>query len=197
MKTIFRLVGIAALSALMYGCAHPITLAPNLAEVKLPAQAKQIDKSVGYYISDADKAKEVTTPGGGGDKVRYFPYRDMEAGIYKALSEAFKSVTKLASLTDADSIAKNKITFVITPEITTNSSSPSPFTWPPTVFTLNLNCTVKNSTGANIANLKVTGEGKAEFEEFKKDFSLSAKRASDDALQKLLIAISQSPELQK
>jgi hypothetical protein len=31
-------------------------------------------KKAAYYISDEDRAREVTTPGGGGDKVRYFPY---------------------------------------------------------------------------------------------------------------------------
>ncbi len=48
-----------------------------------------------------------------------------------------------------------------------------------------------------MTNIKVLGQGKAPFSEFKADFSLSAKRASDDALAKLLKALSDSPELRK
>ena len=73
----------------LFGCAHPINMNPDLARIEA-AGLKVVDMQVGYHISDASKAVEVTTPGGGGDKVRYFPYRDLEPGFYKALGEVFK-----------------------------------------------------------------------------------------------------------
>jgi hypothetical protein len=42
---------------------------------------------------------------------------------------------------------------------------------------------------------KVTGQGQAEFSEFKHDFSLAARRASKQAFQNLQQAISAAPEL--
>ncbi len=78
-----RLVGyvFSALACLvLFGCAHPITMNPDLAAVTVPAGAKPIAKKVGYHIPEALRSVEVTTPGGGGDKVRYFPYRDIEPG---------------------------------------------------------------------------------------------------------------------
>jgi hypothetical protein len=79
----------------------------------------------------------------------------------------------------------------------TDSSSPSPFTWPPTKFNIDLTCDIADATGNPILSKKVTGEGNAEFDEFKKDFSLSGKRAAEDALLKMQKTLLSASELRK
>ncbi|KRB30392.1 MULTISPECIES: hypothetical protein [unclassified Acidovorax] len=179
------------------GCAHPISMAPNLATVQPAADKPMLDKKAGYHISAASKALEVTTPGGGGDKVRYFPYRDLEPGLYKALGVVFRDVAKINNPTDAAELSASGIQLLITPEITTNSSSESALTWPPTVFTVTLSCQIKDMQGKTLDSLRVEGRGQAEFSEFKSNFSLAAVRASDDALAKLIVALRQSTALAK
>lgn len=156
-----------------------------------------LDKKAGYHISAASKALEVTTPGGGGDKVRYFPYRDLEPGLYKALGVVFRDVAKINNPTDAAELSASGIQLLITPEITTNSSSESALTWPPTVFTVTLSCQIKDMQGKTLDSLRVEGRGQAEFSEFKSNFSLAAVRASDDALAKLIVALRQSTAFAK
>jgi hypothetical protein len=48
--------------------------------------------------------------------------------------------------------------------------------------------------GADVWEKTVTATGNAEFSEFKSDFSLSARRASEEAFQKMLIEISNASE---
>lgn len=123
----------------------------------------------------------------------YQPYRDIETGFYKMLSNVFVAVTRLKSQTGDDAAQRNKLDYVITPQLTTESSSPSLLTWPPTQFTVNMTATIADASGKRVADTKVRGEGKAEFDEFKKDVSLSAKRASEDALLKMQKACSIRP----
>jgi len=191
LKRLVLAFGLAAVAALV-GCAHPITINPDVAKVT-GSGAPRIDKSVAYYVSIDDMKREVITAGGGGDKISYFPYRDLDTAIYKSLSEVYTNVTKLETPIAADS-AKNAH-FVFTPQLTTTSSSSSPFTWPATDFTVELACKVTDSTGKSITDIVVTGNGKAEFSEFKSDFGLSARRASQDALVKFTKAIETSPQL--
>jgi len=195
MKRLMLAAGIA-LAALLTGCAHPISVTSDLAQIKGSGTAK-IDKSVGYYIAQEDRTREVITPGGGGDKVSYVPYRDLEAGMYKAMSEVFTNVSKLDSPTDAARLAKDNIQLVIVPKIVTTSSSDSVLTWPPTTFTIELTCKVSDKAGAPLTEVKALGVGKAEFSEFKADFSLSAKRAAQDAMAKLVAALEASPVLRR
>lgn len=197
MKRIISTFCAVLATAALFGCAHPINMNPDLAAVKASDTAGPIDKHVGFHISDASKAIEVTTPGGGGDKVRYFPYRDLEPGFYKALSESFREVSKIANPRDRAAVKASGVALVITPEITTDSSSNSAFTWPPTKFTVTLTCTVVDANDQPLQALKVSGEGQASFSEFKANFSLAAVRASNDALAKLMKAIKESPELRK
>ena len=63
------------MASLATGCAHSIQLAPDLDDLRMTAVSDPIDKNVGYYISVADRTAEVVTPGGGGDDVKYFPYK--------------------------------------------------------------------------------------------------------------------------
>jgi hypothetical protein len=175
------------------GCAHPLTLNPNLDAIADGGEVK-IDKKVGLLVSEADRQHEVTTPGGGGDKVRYFPYRDLETGIYVALSHVFREVVRVSSITDPK-VQSDGLSYLITPRLLTSSSSDSLLTWPPTRFTIELTCQVNDSRGAPVTVLQVVGDGHATFDEFKRDFSMSANRAAEDALKKLVKALGASPAL--
>ena len=110
------------------------------------------------------------------------------------LSNVFAKVSALKSDKDP-AITQNELKYIIALDVSTNSSSSSMFTWPPTDFGVNLNCTIKDVAGKDITTLQALGTGKAEFDEFKSDFSLSAKRASQDALLKMQQAMLNSPQL--
>lgn len=185
MKQLFKLLLAGVACVALFGCAHPINMKPDLDGIKA-VSVKRNDKQVGYHMPDANLALEVTSPGGGGDKVRYFPYRDIEPGFYKALSEVFSGVTKIKNPKDAEEVRKSGATLLIVPEVSTTSSSPSPFTWPPTNFTVTLAGSITDAAGQLVRKFSVTGEGKAEFDEFKSNFSLSAVRAANDAMAKLV-----------
>lgn len=180
---------------LVTGCAHPIVISPDIAKIERDTGTQPIDRNVGYYIAPQNREMAVTTPGGGGDKVTYHPYREIETALYKMLSGVFKSVTVLKNANDAEVIGKKSISYVITPVIATSSYSPSIVTWPPTEFSVNLTCNISDGSGKLVATKSVIGNGKAEFDEFKSDFSLSAKRASLDALLKMQSALLNLPEL--
>jgi hypothetical protein len=179
------------------GCAHPIVLSPDASKIERGASDQPINKNVGYYISPEVREKAVESLGGGGDRVSYYPYKDTEGGFYKMLNNVFTNVTLLKSPNDKDAINQHAIKYVIVPEITTSSSSPSAFTWPPTKFTVNLTCKISDANGNSVSNISVVGEGQAEFDEFKSDFALSGKRAAQDALLKMQTRLLQAPELRK
>jgi hypothetical protein len=190
--TFASLLGIAVLA----GCAHPITITPDLAAVSTSG-VTLIKKNVGYYMAPEDKARQFTTAGGGGDKISHFPYRDLDAGIYKVLSNVFQNVSILKSATDTETIRKDTIIYVFVPEIVPSSLSDSLITWPPTSFTLLLTCTVYDAGGKVIGKKTVVGNGAATFDEFKADFSLAGRRASADALAKLQVLLSKDPDLSR
>lgn len=192
-----RLIAAVAAVLALAGCAHPITVSPDIAKIERGSADRPINRNVAYYIADDVRSKEVTTPGGGGDKVSYSPYRDIETAFYKMLSNVFDNVTKLKSPNDAGQIAKHNISYVITPRLDTYSSSPSALTWPPTQFTVDMTCSVSDATGKLVADKKVVGQGRAEFDEFRHDFALSGKRATQDALIKMQRALLDAPEFRR
>lgn len=176
------------LAAVISGCAHPISLVGNAA-VLVGTGTGKLDKAAGLSMTDADRTSEVIGPGGGGDKVSYRPFRDMETGLYMALSETFARVSRVNGISDPK-VKSEGLNYIVTPSIATTSFSPSLFTWPPTIFTIELTCKVVDADGKAVTEVRAMGEGRAEFEEFKGDFSLSAKRAAEDALRKLVKALS-------
>ena len=193
MKRLLQLMALLFAGLVLVGCAHPINMNADLE--KLDSQSVPlIQKSVGYYIPEGLRTLEVTTPGGGGDKVRYFPYRDLEPGFYKALSVTFASVSKLNQLSDRSHAG---VQLIITPTVKTTSYSGGAFTWPPTDFTVELTCSVQNALGEPIKTFIVVGQGKASFSEFKANFSLAAVRASNDALTKLVKHLREDPDLRR
>lgn len=188
-----RCAAVAALVVLA-GCAHPIQIATDKSAPATPVE-KKVGKNIGFVLPDALLTKEVITPGGGGDKVSYLPYRDLEVPIYSTLSNVFANATKLKAPDDRAAIDKAQLAYILTPEITTDSSSESALTWPPTRFTINLTCTVTDLNGKVVFKQVVTGQGNAEFSEFKRNFSLSAQRASENMLSNLQKALSEASEL--
>ena len=142
---------------------------------------KRINKAVGYHISAQDRQHIVKTPGGGGDKVTYTPYKDTESILFTVLSNKFKDVYLVKSLEDASFIKDNEIKLIFIPKIITNSSSESAFTWPPTKFIVDLTVKAVNAKGDVVWEKQVKKTGEAEYDEFKGDFSLSARRATEQA----------------
>ena len=173
-------IAVVSIALLISGCAHNINISPDIPSLSQPQPTKSA-KSIGYYFIEA-LDKEVTTSGGGGDQVKYKPYRDLATGLYKMYSNLFSGVTQLNSQAEAGS---SKVDYIAAVGISTSSSSPSLFTWPPTVFTLNLTTDISDVKGNALGNLRASGEGRAEFSEFKGDHGLSGKRASQDALNKM------------
>ena len=175
---------IVLLALLVTGCAHQIEINPDMANIN-HAENKS-EKIVGYYISDENKKKNVTSPGGGGDKITYLPYSDLESAFYTALSSKYKDVYSVKSLDESDFINEKGISLIFVPEIETNSSSDSLMTWPATDFSIKLTCKAINANGELVWEKTVESAGHAEFDEFKSDFSLSARRASEQAINLLV-----------
>ena len=194
MKTLTRLC-IVGIALLVGACAHPINITPK-ADFSEAAGAS-IQKSVAYVISQEDRDREVTTPGGGGDLVSYFPYRDLESGIFQVLSAVFSRVTLVRKTNDEPTLTKNNVSLVLVPKITTTSSSDGLFTWPPTQFSITIEYQVQDITGIPVYKNLTMGDGRATFSEFSGagDFGLAGRRAAEDVLKKLKDQISSAKEL--
>jgi hypothetical protein len=193
---IARAAAVGVAFAVLSGCAHNITISGDSAELMKTPKADPIDKVVGLVITEEQRNRDVTTPGGGGDKVTYKPYRDLEFPIYLELSRTYKQVVKLDAMPDESTARSKGINYVVAPEITTDSSSASMLTWPPTDFSVTLVCTVTDPAGKLIAKPEARGSGHAEFSEFKRNLGLSAQRATNDAVSKLPAAMKGVPALQ-
>ena len=191
---ILKFVGALVAVAVMSGCAHVISLSPDMNKISPDAGTQPIDANVAYYIPDDVLNKDVTTPGGGGDKVKYKPYKDLEAAFYKMLTNVFMHVTKTTTPTPP---AADNVKYVIKPEITTTSSSPSAFTWPPTKFTTDLTCVVTDGSGKPVTQVTVSGDGASEFSEFKSNLSLTAQRSTEATLLKMQSALLAAPALRQ
>jgi hypothetical protein len=174
------------------GCAHPISIEPKA----VPSREGQwSSQKAAYVMTEADRQKQVTTQGGGGDKISYYPYRDFERSLRAALASVYADVSAVGSVSDAAAIRASGASFVYRPEISTTSSSPSPFTWPPTKFSASVLVEVFNPQAVLVARLRVTGNGAAEWEEFKGDFGLAGRRAVEDAARALVEEIKRSEKL--
>ncbi len=183
------------LAGLLAACAHPIVISPDPASLAKPTE--KLDRGIGLVITSSDKAVQITSPGGGGDNVSYYPYKDLEFGLYSTLSSVFTNVVPLNALDEKQKISQQNLGMVFLPVIQTTSSSESLFTWPPTFFSIMIDYRVVDPAGVQLSSGRVLGEGRAEFSEFKSDFALAAKRAGTDALNKLKDKLLASPELRK
>ncbi|SEQ66882.1 hypothetical protein SAMN03080615_02279 [Amphritea atlantica] len=193
LKRNLKAISVIALCSAVVGCAHPISIS-QLADHQGYAGEK-VSKTVAYVITDEQRKAEVTTPGGGGDKISYYPYRDLEGTLRSALGSVYEGVYALNSTDDNATIKGNGIELVYVPSISTNSSSESAFTWPPTEFTIDMTCSVYDVDGGLVSTLDVTSEGKAEFDEFINEVGLAAKRAAGSLNDKLTESILSHEEL--
>jgi tRNA A37 threonylcarbamoyladenosine dehydratase len=184
---------LALATLLLAGCVHPITMITETAPPR--SQAHLIPKKVAYVMTDADRDKEVVTPGGSGDRVSYFPYRDLEKSIRDALRAVYRDVVVLRTAGDAKANEAAGVSLVFTPRITTDSSSSSWISWPPTSFTAEVSCVVTDAAGAEITRVRAAGNGTAEFGEFKGDFGLAARRAATRLTSQLSSEIRRSEKL--
>lgn len=182
------------LLAALFGCAHPIVITPDIMRLE-QGEVQPIACNVGYVISDANRALEVTSPGGGGDKIRYFPYKELEPAMFKVLSNQFQRAYPMKAADEAATIKAKGITLVFVPEVRTDSSSSSILTWPPTRFQVDLHCKALDPAGALVWEKRLSGSGEAEFSEFRSDFPLAAKRAALKAFQELQKELNSAPEL--
>lgn len=188
----WRLPLAATLLALLAACAHPINISPL--ETPQRVESGLSSKKVAYVMTDADRSKEVTTPGGGGDKVTYFPYRDLEKSIRDALRAVYTDVVVVTSTNDA-AIKTFGASYVFSPTITTTTESPSAFTWPPTKVGIDLACHVSDADGKALTSVRAQGNGAAEFSEFKSDFGLAGRRAATHLAEQLKQQVLANPQL--
>lgn len=184
-------LGLLLASVLLGGCAHSINVAPsmpNVAAKTAQATPQKIGVSVGYYISQKNRQLEVTTPGGGGDNVRYYPYEALEIGYRDVLTSLYRN----AAIANADTPNPNdRFDYVIEPTVVTNSGSTGFFTWPPTNFSVDITNTIRDASGRVVASPRVVGIGTAETGERLKDHGFAGRRAMEDALIKTHAALQQ------
>lgn len=181
----FALLVALVAAAVCSGCAHTIRIAPDTDRLPAAGSTRRADVSVAYYIDPADRTRTVTTPGGGGDKVAYAPYKDLEAPLYRVLSNAFERVYSLTEADDTAFLREKSIRFVFKPRFETQSSSDSLLTWPPTEFTLTIEVNAVDASASPVWNTRVAGTGRATFSEFRQDVGLAAKRAAEQAFRHL------------
>ena len=193
--SLVRCIIIFQAALMLCACAHPITINPSSTPQRFDNKLYST-KIAGYVMTEADRSKQVTTEGGGGDKISYFPYKDIEKGIRDALKSLYSDVFLVRSPSDFEAFKRDGVSIIFSPEIYTTSNSDSIFTWPPTQFSIDLSATVTDSTGNMLARVRVTGQGAASFSEFKEDFGLAGKRAAQAAVEKFVAEIRANPRLQ-
>ncbi|SFP44373.1 hypothetical protein SAMN05216567_106179 [Variovorax sp. OK605] len=176
MTAVRRGAAVAVATLLLAGCVHPITMITETAPPR--SQAHLVPKKVAYVMTDADRDLEVVTPGGSGDRVSYYPYRDLEKSIRDALRAVYRDVVVLRTAGDAKANETAGVSLVFAPRIRTESSSSSWISWPPTSFIAEVSCVVTDAAGAEVTRVRAAGNGTAEFGEFKGDFGLAARRAA-------------------
>ena len=165
--------------------------------VREPGSPPKLSNRIGYYIPDSARSLEVESGAGGGDKVKYFPYRELEPSFRAMLGNVFSSVAKIGDGADAKAMAEDNIGYIISPKVVTSSSSTSGVRWPPTNFTFELTCDVRTVDGKTIASPRVVGLGQYVIPTIIAGADLGApgKRAMLDALgqmQKLLLEMNYS-----
>jgi hypothetical protein len=184
---------ISLLVVFLFGCTHTINISSNLNSVKNKSEIT--NKKIGFYISPANRDKEVTDSTTGGDKVAYYPYRDLESSIYKVLFEAFKDVRKMDSFPSESVLKEQGVSYVFIPEVITEASNDSIFFWPPTRFKINLGVKAIDSKGqiAWTKNFEKTGE--ATRDEWRENFGAAGSKANELVMKEFLEELLKSPLL--
>jgi hypothetical protein len=193
LKKSFTLSAICASLVLVSGCAHQIAITPDATPKRDTSNLSA--KKVAYLMTDAQRNTQVTTAGGGGDKVSYYPYKDLEKAIRDALNAVYSDVQVVKSEIDIGKMKEENLSYIFKPTITTTSASDSMFTWPPTSFKIDLNCIILDENAKPSAEFTVTGIGRAEFSEFKMNFGLAGSRAANNLSEKLKAEIMKNKNL--
>lgn len=187
MRVATGLLAAAAVLQLV-GCAHPINVEPDMARVGA-GSSRPLPMRVGYHLPDALANQEVTTPGGGGDNVRYNPYAAMSTGYQRMLSQVFQGVTRVPAPAVDPKAGDAAPDYVLTPLLTTNSGGSNFFTWPPENFSVDLTTSIRDRSGKVVATPRVVGTGTATTGERLGDHGFSGRRAFEDALRKMEAAL--------
>lgn len=174
-------------------CAHSINVTPDLTKIERDARPdNRVKGKAAYFIQNEKLAAEVVTPGGGGDNVSYYPYRDIESGFRKMLGNVYQDAIKVQSIGDYPSLGKDGVKYLIIPEIVTTSGSTGFFTWPPTTFTVDLTVKVSDLQGRVIGKPQVIGTGQISgIFDMKGDHGIVGKIAMENALKKMQTALSE------
>ena len=184
----FRSTLVILLTFIMVGCAHPINVEPDVARLS-PSSTNRIGFKVGYHVPPEVANLEVTTPGGGGDNVRYNPYAALSSGYRTMLSNVFETVVSVATLGQVQSSPGPTVDYVMIPMVVTNSGGSNFFTWPPENFTVDLTTSIRDKEGKVVATPRVVGVATATTSERLVDHGFSGRRAFEDALRKMEIAL--------
>jgi hypothetical protein len=196
-RLFFRVI-VISLALGCAACAHPIDISPDVSRLPRNEAKQKIEKKVAYVIAPSDRTKKVKTAGGGGDSVEYAPYQAVESGLYLVLADTFAGVYPMSDAKDQSFIRTNEISYVFVPTITTTSSSRNAFFWPPTDFSLTIECVAFDISGGQVWRSTVNGEGGLiPVKEVISDFGLAGRRAAQDALLKLSKEIDQEPVFRK
>lgn len=174
---ITNFAGALAVAAALAGCANPARM--DSAGTRTDGQLVQ--KKVAYVMADAGGNKQAYPPGASGGATN----RALEQSGLDALRAVYADVVVVPSARDAAAIQAAGIAYVFTPQIKADFSAPSPYRQPLTVFNTEVVCVVTDPAGAEITRVKANGAGKAEFDEFRYDPGLAARRASTDLSAKL------------
>jgi len=180
-----KTLAVLAIVLALTGCAHPVQIAPDLARIERPADAKpKLHANVAYYVNEDLRKVESTTPGGGSDKVSTYPYRDIEVGFYKMLSNVFDNVV-VTKQRPGTVPSHPGFDYVVSPVVTAGSTSSSMMTWLPTQFSIELACDIAGADGTVLYRKHVIGQGNAEASALHAEPGLPGKLAMEDALLKM------------
>lgn len=136
------------------------------------------------------------TAGGGGDKVAYKPYADLDAGLNRVLSNIFAGgVYVVKDPSDAALLRQESISFVFRPTIQTTSSSRNLMFWPPTDFWMTISCTAVDASGHDIWSKAVTADGGlTPVNATLHEHGITGRQAAEAALLKLQAEITRAAE---
>lgn len=158
-KAVARAITGTVFALALVACAHPVKISPQLTLTS--DRSRLVDKKVGYRITDAQRALQVTSAGGGGDKISYYLYRDLESGLFDTLSSVFSAVYVLPDASSQQFIVDKNISFVFTPVMDSESSSKNVLMWNPTDFTLRLRASALDASGQEVWSRDFVGTGRA------------------------------------
>lgn len=187
------------LMLLCAACAHPISITPDLQALTRDPGAVQIQKKVGYYIPAEARTKTVESAGGGGDKVSYTPYSDLDGALFRVLSNVFAGgVYVIKDPADTAYLQDKAISFVFRPTITTTSSSRNIMFWPPTDFSVTITCVALDPMGREIWTRSVSADSElTSVSATLNEHGLTGRKAAQAALGKLQAVITKAPEFRQ